>query len=103
LACEYDFEAVTLHDRHTLLAEAVVKMLLVPWVELIDAQLVNARLTVRRCGTKQAHTRQDSSLDPHEETSFEGCVPRRERTVHCECFDVAEMMPILLEHRQCAH
>jgi hypothetical protein len=48
LARKHNIETVTPYDRHALLAEPVVKVLFIPWMELVDAQLVNARLTERR-------------------------------------------------------
>jgi hypothetical protein len=40
LARKYNIETVTPHNRHALPAEAVVKVLFIPCVELVDAQLV---------------------------------------------------------------
>jgi hypothetical protein len=68
LARKNNIETVTPHNWHALPAEAVVKVLFIPWVELVDAQLVNARLTVRRCGIKKTHTHQNPTPHPHEET-----------------------------------
>jgi hypothetical protein len=56
LAREHDVEAVSSHDRHTLPAEAIVKVLLVPRMELVDAQLVHTRLAVCGGGNKKTRT-----------------------------------------------
>jgi hypothetical protein len=43
-------------NRHTLSAEAIVKVLLVAWMELVDAQLVQALLAVCGAGNKKSRT-----------------------------------------------
>jgi hypothetical protein len=54
LAREHNIETVAPHDRHTLPAEAFVKMLLITRMELVDAQLVHARLTICGRGAEKA-------------------------------------------------
>src|SRR5215471_6206116 len=48
LAREHNIETVAMHDRHALLAEAFMKVALVPCMELVDAQLVHTFLAERR-------------------------------------------------------
>jgi hypothetical protein len=65
LICEYNIETIAPHDRHALLAETFVKVLLITRVNLVDAELVHVRLAVHWHGIEKTQNHQNPSPSAH--------------------------------------